>query len=71
MNIRASVPDETTYLAIFMGLANFVNSVKIYANKFNNFNNTEFYFVIASSILLGALIGTFLMRKVGWVLPEK
>lgn len=68
MKIRASVPDETTYLALFMGGLNFFNSLNIYAD---NINNIEFYYVVASSVLFGAIIGNFFMRIIGWILPEK
>ena len=67
MKIRASNPDETTYLAIFFAGLNFFNSMKNYANEFN----FDFFYTISASLLLGAVFGIFFMRVYGWILPEK
>lgn len=67
MCIRASIPDETTYIALFMATVNFFNSIRSYENEFN----MEFYYIIFASILLGAVIAIFFMRLYGWILPEK
>lgn len=66
MKIRASIPDETTYLALFFAGLNFFNSIKNYENEFN----LGFYYIIFASFLFGSIVAIFFMRFHGWILPE-